>query len=114
MNRFVACSTLLFLLACFSIAQEPKPQALASPDERFKTDILLIVAHPDDEGAATPYLARAIYDEHKRVAVVFATPGGSGGNDYSREHGPALAGLSGQGGRRAWPAPGITNVWVLE
>jgi len=29
-------------------------------DRRYKMDILLVVAHPDDEGAATPYLARAI------------------------------------------------------
>jgi len=36
-------------------AQEPK--ALPLPDERYKVDILLVVAHPDDEGAATPYLA---------------------------------------------------------
>jgi len=49
-------------------AQEPT--ALPVADERYKTDLLLVVAHPDDEGAATPYLARAL-DEHKRIAVVF-------------------------------------------
>src|SRR5256885_4022649 len=114
MNRIAACCVLLFFLARSASAQEPKAQALASPDERFKTDILLIVAHPDDEGAATPYLARAIYDEHKRVAVVFATRGGSGGNDYSREHGPALADIREQEGRQACAALGITNVWFLE
>src|SRR5882762_7050443 len=27
-------------------------------DERFKADILVVVAHPDDEGAVTPYLAK--------------------------------------------------------
>src|SRR5882762_3391836 len=58
-------------------AQEAKP--LPSADERFKADILLVVAHPDDEGGATPYLARAIYDEHKRVAVVFATRAAAAG-----------------------------------
>ena len=53
------------LLAPLGIgAQEAKP--LPSADERYKADILLVVAHPDDEGGATPYLARAIYDEHKR------------------------------------------------
>src|SRR5258707_6791805 len=72
-------------------AQEQKVQMVEGPDERFKTDILVVVAHPDDEGGVTPYLARAIYDEHKRVAVVFATRGGSGGNDYSRAHGPGPA-----------------------
>ncbi len=93
-------------------AQEAKP--LPSADERFKADILLVVAHPDDEGGATPYLARAIYDEHKRVAVVFATRGGSGGNDYSREHGPALADIREQEARQACAGLGITNVWFLD
>ena len=30
-------------------------QALKQTDDRYKADILLVVAHPDDEGAATPY-----------------------------------------------------------
>ena len=46
--------------------------------------IRVVVAHPDDEGGVTPYLARAIYDEHKRVAVVYTTRGGSGGGSASR------------------------------
>jgi LmbE family N-acetylglucosaminyl deacetylase len=93
-------------------AQEAKP--LPAADERYKADILVVVAHPDDEGAATPYLARAIHDEHKRVAVVFATRGGSGGNDYTREHGPALADTREQEARQACAALGITNVWFLD
>jgi LmbE family N-acetylglucosaminyl deacetylase len=93
-------------------AQETK--ALPAADERYKADILLVVAHPDDEGGATPYLARAIFDEHKRVAVVFTTRGGSGGNDYSREHGPALADIREQEARQACAAMGITNVWFLD
>src|SRR6201988_1849843 len=93
-------------------AQEAKP--LPPADERLKADILLVVAHPDDEGGATPYLARAIYDEHKKVAVVFTTRGGSGGNDYSREHGPALADIREQEARAACAKLGITNVWFLD
>lgn len=112
MNR-VAIFVFALLFAPLGIgAQEAKP--LPSADERFKADILLVVAHPDDEGGATPYLARAIYDEHKRVAVVFATRGGSGGNDYSREHGPALADIREQEARQACAAMGITNVWFLD
>jgi len=79
----------------------------------MKADILVVVAHPDDEGGVTPYLARAIYYEHKRVAVVFLTRGGSGGNDYSREHGPALADIREQEARAACAKLGITNVWFL-
>src|SRR6202140_2435522 len=108
---------LLFALFLFSPvlasdAQEPK--ALPLPDERYKADILLVVAHPDDEGAATPYLARAIYDEHKRVAVVFTTRGGSGGEGYFRGNGAALADIREQEARQACAALGIVNVWFLD
>jgi len=92
----------------------PTIQSVKSADERMKADILVVVAHPDDEGGVTPYLARAIYDEHKKVSVVFATRGGSGGNDYSREHGPALADIREQEARAACAKLGITNVWFLE
>src|SRR5712671_4683157 len=85
----------LFFRALASGAQEPK--ALPLPDERYKADILLVVAHPDDEGAATPYLARAL-DEHKRIAVVFGTRGSSGANEAGAEQAAAL---------------GITHVWFL-
>ncbi|MCU1239352.1 MAG: hypothetical protein JWO71_78 [Candidatus Acidoferrum typicum] len=112
MRRFAAYCLFLLLLPVCNPAQDAK--ALPPPDERYKADILLVVAHPDDEGAATPYLARAIYDERKRVAVVFTTRGGSGGNDYSREHGPALADIREQEGRRACATLGITNVWFLD
>jgi len=59
------------LLAATAAAQEP--QVIRGGDERYKADILVVVAHPDDEGFFTPFLARAIYDLHKRVAVVFGT-----------------------------------------
>jgi LmbE family N-acetylglucosaminyl deacetylase len=90
------------------------PQLLKGPDERFKVDILVVVAHPDDEGGVTPYLARAIYDQHKRVAVVYGTRGGSGGNDYAREHGPALANVREMEARQACAKLGIANVWFLD
>jgi LmbE family N-acetylglucosaminyl deacetylase len=90
------------------------PQVVRGPDERFKVDILVVVAHPDDEGGVTPYLARAIYDLHKKVAVVYTTRGGSGGNDYSREHGKALANIREIEAREACAKLGITNVWFLN
>ena len=112
MKRFALVVFVILFAAPIFAAQNPRP--LPAADERFKSDILVVVAHPDDEGAVTPYLARAIYDEHKRVAVVFATRGGSGGNDYSREHGPALADIREQEARQACAALGITNVWFLD
>jgi hypothetical protein len=49
------------------------------PDARFKTDALVIVAHPDDETEIGSYLARLTFDEHKRVAAIYGTPGNGGG-----------------------------------
>ena len=91
-------------------AQEAKP--LPVPDERYKADILLVVAHPDDEGAATPYLARAL-DEGKRVAVAFGTHGSSGANEASSEQAVALGAIREIEARRALATLGITNVWFL-
>jgi len=102
------------LLAALSplglIAQEPK--ILPQPDERYKADILLVVAHPDDEGAVTPYLARAI-DENKRVAVVYGTRGSSGANEAGAEQAAALGAIREIEARRALNTLGITNVWFL-
>ena len=105
---------LLFVVALLGLpVYAQQPQKIKSADERYKVDILVVVAHPDDEGAATPYLARAIYDLHKSVAVVFGTRGGSGGNDYRREHGPALADVREIEARQACAKLGIDKVWFL-
>src|SRR6202045_5091786 len=94
----------LFLPIC-NAAQDAKP--LPAPDERYKADILLVVAHPDDEGAATAYLARAL-DEGKRVAVVFGTRGSSGGNEVGTEQALALGAIREIEARRALGTLGIT------
>src|SRR5258705_4536488 len=91
-------------------AQEPK--ALPLPDERFKVDILLVVAHPDDEGAATPYLARAL-DERKRVAVVFGTRGSSGANEAGAEQAAALGDVREIEAPNGLATLAITNGWLL-
>ena len=95
---------------------DAKPAAvveLREPDARYKADVLLVVAHPDDEGAATAYLARAI-DEGKRVAVVYGTRGGNGGNEVGTEQASALATIREIEARRANATLGITNVWFLD
>src|SRR5258707_13620794 len=78
------------------------PQSIKGPDERYKVDILVVVAHPDDEGAVTPYLARAIYDLHKSVAVVFGTRGGGGGDVQRRGRRPGLWDGAASWVRRGW------------
>ena len=85
--RNVCTQILLLVFALPAAAQQARQ--LPQPDERYKADVLLVVAHPDDEGAATPYLARAI-DEGKRVAVVYATRGSSGANEVGSEQAGAL------------------------
>jgi len=89
-------------------------KSVRGADDRFKADILVVVAHPDDEAAATPYLARAMYDLHKRVAVIYGTHGGSGGNSYGRERAGALADIREIEARDACAKLGIKNVWFLD
>jgi LmbE family N-acetylglucosaminyl deacetylase len=88
------------------------PARILEADERYKVDILLVVAHPDDEGAATPYLARAI-DEGKRVAVVYGTRGSSGANEAGAEQASALGEIREIEARRAAAVLGIDKVWFL-
>lgn len=88
--------------------------AVRGADERFKADILVVVAHPDDEAFFTPYLARATNDMHKRVAVVFSTRGGSGANHNARERGPSLANEREIEAREACAKLGISKVWFLD
>ncbi len=89
-------------------------QALApEPDDRFKADLLLIVAHPDDEGMAIGYWAKAVLDEHKRVAIVYATRGDGGSNAIGSEQGAALGAEREMEARRAVAPIGIKNVWFL-
>jgi LmbE family N-acetylglucosaminyl deacetylase len=91
-------------------AQTAKP--ILQAEERYKVDILLVVAHPDDEGAATPYLARAI-DEGKRVAVAYGTRGSSGENQVGAEQAAALGEIREIEARRACATLGIDKVWFL-
>ena len=107
---FVLVLTLVSVLTCS--AQSLKE--IRGEDERFKADVLVVVAHPDDEGAVTPYLARAIYELHKRVAVVYGTHGGSGANNFGREHAAGLADIREMEARESCARMGIKNVWFLD
>ncbi|MGA8142801.1 MAG: PIG-L family deacetylase [Candidatus Acidiferrales bacterium] len=110
LKSIMLLSLLLAASAAPAFAQDAK--ALPLPDERYKVDILLVVAHPDDEGAASSYLARAV-DEGKRVGVVYGTRGSSGANELGTEQAAALGAIREIEARRALATLGIANVWFL-
>ena len=105
----------LFALVAFgpftiAAAQNLAPRA----DSRFKVDLLLIVAHPDDESAISGFLARTVLDSHKRVAVIYGTRGDGGGNAVGPEQAAALGAIREIEARKATAALGIDLVWFLD
>ncbi|MFZ1013901.1 MAG: PIG-L family deacetylase [Terracidiphilus sp.] len=104
-------SLLLAVRVALSQAQAP---VLLSPDDRYKADLLLIVAHPDDDVVIGGYLARIALDEHKRVAVFYCTNGDGGGNAAGNEAGASLGQVREIEARRALAHLGIDNVWFLS
>jgi LmbE family N-acetylglucosaminyl deacetylase len=113
MSAVLKMGLLLAALFVFVVAHAQAQEKVKAEDERYKADILIVVAHPDDEAFFTPYAAKAIYDMHKRVAVIFTTNGGSGVNRYSRERGPAMANEREIEARQACAKLGIDHVWFL-
>jgi LmbE family N-acetylglucosaminyl deacetylase len=106
--KFLIQSILTISCCCVLFAQNPKP------DARFKADLLVVVAHPDDETEIGAYLARAVFDEKKRVAVVFGTRGNGGGNAEGQEQAAALGAIREIEAREALAHFGIMHVWFLN
>src|SRR3569833_980000 len=76
----VAISTFLSC-AVSALAQDASTAPeLLRPDSRFKADVLVVVAHEDDEVMIAGYKAKLAQDELMRFAVVFVTFGDGGGN----------------------------------
>lgn len=94
-------------------AQVPQAPPYPGADDRYKADVLVVVAHPDDDMAAAPYTARAL-DEGKRVAVIFCTRGNSGPNYLGKEQAASLGAIREIEGRRSEAALGVYNVWFLN
>ena len=103
----------LCLVLCLSaVAQDSAAQA-PPKDDRFKADVLLIVAHPDDETGVSAYLAQLL-DQGKRVAAVYLTHGEAGHNNMGRERGPSLGAAREMELRHAMTQLGVQNVWFLD
>lgn len=96
------------------IHAQAKQAAIPAPDDRYKADILVVVAHPDDDTAIATYLEKAVLDEGKRAAIIFTNRGNSGPNAIGMEQGKALADVREIEGRRSLASLGITNVWFLH
>jgi LmbE family N-acetylglucosaminyl deacetylase len=111
-TRWHFLRVLLFWPFIIQISFAQTATKVAQEDPRYKVDILVVVAHPDDEGAATPYLARAI-DEGKRVAVAYGTRGSSGENQASAENAKALGDIREIEARQGNAVLGIDKVWFL-
>jgi len=110
-RRLPVAAVVFFVAAqIYSQVQGPLP----GPDNRYKADILVVVAHPDDDTAVSTYLEKAVFDEGKRVAVIFTTRGNSGPNAVGMEQSKALADEREMEARRSLAARGITNVWFLR
>ena len=107
---------LALVLALAAVPRLTAQDALSAqqPDPRFKADLLLLVAHPDDDVLAGSFLAKAIYDEGKRVAVAFMTSGDSGGNQQGAERGASLGLIRRIEARNDLATLGIANVWFLS
>jgi LmbE family N-acetylglucosaminyl deacetylase len=116
----------LFLLLCLKTAAQteaPHPSEASHPpevprtapkvDDRMKADVLLIVAHPDDETGVSAYLAQLL-DQGKRVAAVYLTHGEAGHNNMGRERANSLGAVREMELRHAMTQLGIQNVWFLE
>jgi LmbE family N-acetylglucosaminyl deacetylase len=110
----------LALINCVAVmtlplaANSQLPATNPPPDERFKADILVIAPHPDDESTIAGYLAKAVLDEHRRVAVVVTTRGDAGQNLVGNEQARSLAEIREIETRQALASIGITNVWFLR
>jgi len=109
-------ASLVLLVSLFMMplsAQVLKPVPALPPDNRLKADILLVVAHPDDETGASAYLAKLL-DQHKHIEVVYLTHGEAGHNNMGPERGPSLGAVRETEVRHALATLGIDNVWFLD
>lgn len=104
----------ILLAGVVPVRSQTAPAQVPAPDPRYKADVLVIVAHPDDDTGVSTFLAKAVFDQHKRAAVLFTNRGNSGPNAAGLEQSKALADVREMEARRSLAARGITDVWFLN
>jgi len=111
----VGIIVLWHLFFCLTIlAQLDYAPEMHEPDKRFKSDILLVIAHPDDETAIGSFLAKLVFDENRIISVVYTNRGNGGGNSIGREQSTTMGLMRETEVRRALASYGIFNVWILN
>jgi len=113
-SRGLALINCLSVLTFAQVAKSQQAPTNPPPDERFKADILVIAPHPDDESTIAGYLAKAVLDEHRRVAVVLTTRGDAGQNLVGYEQARSLAEVREIETREALASIGIDHVFFLR
>ena len=109
------CLFVLLTLTAMVVADDRSKAPLSqSADDRFKADFLLILAHQDDDTAFSGFLARTVYDQHRKGAAIFITDGEAGDDAAGPERGKALGAVREIEAREALASFGITNVWFLH
>jgi len=106
-------AALLFAVVLNLSGQEVSERRAPKADDRFKADVLLVAAHPDDETGVSAYLAQLL-DQGKRVAAVYMTHGEAGHNNMGRERGNSLGAVREVELRHSLTMLGIQNVWFLD
>jgi LmbE family N-acetylglucosaminyl deacetylase len=112
------CSRCFSALLIFAVLINPAVAAVGrsqtQPDDRYKSDLLLIIGHPDDETFIAGYLARVAFDQHKRISVIICNSSQAGGNVYGPESAEALAAVQIVEGHKAFASLGVENVWFIS
>lgn len=100
---------LAWLGAAGPLAATPAPQL----DPRDALDVLVVVAHSDDETVMSPWLARAVFDQRQRIGVAYVGSGSGGFNPISRERAHGLGIVRRFESERGLAALGIRRLWFL-
>jgi LmbE family N-acetylglucosaminyl deacetylase len=101
------------LLAGLSIAQDA-PRDIPTGAALLKTDIMAVLAHPDDETMMASSIAYYAHVKEKSVAHVYCTRGEGGGNMVGTHWGPSLGVLREAELKRCLSTLGVAHCFFLD